>query len=183
MDGKERNRLSGGIAIGKAEPRQPKNRQETENQSRDCELGVRRGRRDGSAPQQQCNAAERDECAANPEFPHAQIIPDPGDALPREDVMALDPLIETEGHQKGPRIAETGIGVCCPLDDLPVNRFAHVPIMRESAVLWLLHGSSARRMAIEHRSGPFRARQKLRQRRDPPGPETSPARLFATMGQ
>ena len=78
-------------------------------------------------------------------------VQDLGNSRPREDVVTpLYPLSETEGLEKGSQIAETGIGVCCALDNPPINRFAHPPIVREAVRLCLLLCSAdlVRRTAI-----------------------------------
>jgi hypothetical protein len=70
MNSKERNWLNGGTITGNAQQRQAEHYQETKNESRDCQVEVRRGRPDGSAQQQQCNAKHCDQSARDPDFPH-----------------------------------------------------------------------------------------------------------------
>jgi len=66
MDGKERNRLNGGFSIRNAQQRGPEHRQEAEKENRNCQVYVRRGRANRSAPQQQRNAKQGEDCARVP---------------------------------------------------------------------------------------------------------------------
>jgi hypothetical protein len=75
MESKECTRLNGAIGVRNLQQRKREYDKETENESRDFQVEVCR-RADGNARQQQCNADQCYDCARNPKFPHAWIVPD-----------------------------------------------------------------------------------------------------------
>jgi hypothetical protein len=77
VEGKKRNRLNGGTAVGNRQQRQLDYRQEEENQYRERQVEMRRRGSDGARPQEQCEADQNRECARAPKVPHDSIVSDP----------------------------------------------------------------------------------------------------------
>jgi hypothetical protein len=70
MDSKERNCLSGGIAICDAEQRQREHHKEAQNQSGDCQVNMGRRRAGGNAQQQNHDTDQCNEGTPDPQFLH-----------------------------------------------------------------------------------------------------------------